>query len=143
MRCVSMACRYGCSATWLSPDSGWRDGSAQPRNARGTKLRVERSRIQTRLEHGRIDQAVPDHGGDVGEVLLTPGHEFADCQVVRLEAEAGCAAGSGAAEGDKTALPARREHGGVLGDAVGVVAEGLVKGRARPDRPVDEVGVFV
>lgn len=86
-------------------------------------------------------QLVVEQATNEIEILLATGDEFGYGEVMDFQAESGAASSVGIAHGHEPFLPARRQNGSVQGHPVGVVAKGLVKGRAFANGAVDQVGV--
>src|SRR5438552_13167205 len=67
------------------------------------------------------------HGGYEGQVLHAPRYQFTKSQIVRLETPADRSTSIVVAEPNQAVLPAFWQRGGVWGNAIGEVAEGLVE----------------
>ena len=102
--------------------------------------RVERRGLQAGLERGAVGHVVARQSGVEGKVLFAARYVLRNGEVVDFEAPAPDEAGVLAFDEDQPVAPAVRENGRRLIDAVGVVAEGGLKGRAFPDGGVDEFG---
>ena len=82
---------------------------------------------------------MPGRLGQEREILLASGDHLGDEKVVNLEAEPFRSPGVLVTDDDEPLLPALREESCVFGDAMGVVAEGLMERRQLADAAFDDV----
>ena len=127
-----------CRGAWLRCS---RRKSFEPGLTQGKALCVQRRGRKTFLDDANVRQPVPQQAGDEIEVFGPAGHEFGNGQVMDFQAESCAAAGVFVSHWHEAFAPAGGQNRCVRPDAVGVVTEGLMKGRAFADGAVDQIAV--
>lgn len=75
------------------------------------------------------------------KVLISSSHEFGNGKVIGFEAEPAGAACGRRLQSNQSVSPAIGQYGGVLSDAMGVVAEGAMEWREFANGAIDQIGV--
>ena len=115
--------------------------SFEPGLTQGKAPCIQRRGRKTFLDDARVRQPVPQQAGDEIEVFVPAGHKFGNGQVMDFQAESRAAAGVFVSHWHEAFAPAGGQNRCVRPDTVGVVTEGLMKGRAFADGAIDQIAV--
>ncbi len=111
----------------------------KPRFASHPRINVDLKPRDPLSNGRRVDQPMPQHLADERDILVATCRKLRGSKIMRLETESGRASGRRGSDADEALLPSQGQRGRFDRDAVRVIAERDVKGRALANGAVNEI----